>query len=316
MSRARHIYLTDTITAVPITITLPGPGPDFRVGPGCVISVVSDFVGPFPADSTWRIVVSLDNEGQQALWGATVPITNHTASVRWGDNTVSTQSQGQTAIPPNTNVFVVATVFQPGNVVVDSGFQPAIYDPVTTLWELSLIIQRGIGTGTGGLTPEQDQILHDTNQAVIQQIPAQNATHWAIDLGQFVTHPPVWFLDQLLTPLLLTGRGTLEIPQNPFLFNTYGLIPHFVTVPPAAGRRDGAIVRYNNRVVQFVAMNTTVQDTTRRYIGDFVEFDHDEQPWLWAQYQPVELLYDVTPGFGIGITWLFAGGSPPPGWPP
>ena len=146
---------------LPITITPPvGPGGVFFVGPGIDISVASDFVGPMPVGSAWRIVFSLQPLGDEQTYDLTQPFSFKTQTISlWRDFTDSIQ--GKYTAPNQTQIFVTATLEQPGNIVVDRGEIPATWTTDAGLGQQ--VREKAQGTG-GGLTPAQAQQLTDTER--------------------------------------------------------------------------------------------------------------------------------------------------------
>jgi hypothetical protein len=147
---------------VPITVTLNPP--NHEVGPGFSIQLSSDFIGPLPIGSTWRVRGCTDVEFRNALIDIQVPAPGHQYGGNWLNWDQSfTAATNQTAAA-GTTVHVQAELLNQSFVVIDSGVADGVWQPSAGLGVQAFLNTKQQGQGGGALTPEQNQLLVDTER--------------------------------------------------------------------------------------------------------------------------------------------------------
>lgn len=144
---------------MPITITLPPPGT--RIGPGYVIQLSSDFIGPLPLGTQFEVRISTHPEGFPNVIWQFIPTQQPTVAIFVADRFTTSSQNGAESVPAGSSVHVIAELKTNDQTVIDSGRVDATYDPTTMMWQH---INENTGTGSGGLTGEQAAQLQRTDQ--------------------------------------------------------------------------------------------------------------------------------------------------------
>jgi len=166
-------------------------------------------------------------------------------------------------------------------------FMPQITNIVTTLLP-------NLQTAVNGITGFVTNALQTAAGAVL-----------TTPVGTLISHPDPNILSFSATPFTLSGRGALT-GSGPFGFaGIYGIAWQATRVPPGEGQQDGAVIEYQDRLVQF-CMGYLERTTSSMYIGEIEDFNQDNYLWMWNRYLPHEMLYDVAPGFVLTCWWFGA----------
>lgn len=284
---------------MPITITLPPPGTS--IGPGYLIGLTSDFIGPLPTGTTFHVRISSHPEGTPNVIWQIIPTQGTQIQVLVGDRfTVTTSSQQQT-VPAGSNVHVVAELVTSSQQVIDSGVTdvPVTYDPTTMLWQH---VNQNTGTG-GGLTGDQATQLQETHNAVLRAWQVSAGLLQSTPIGGLISHPDPNLLRLHNPPFILRGRGFLTGLPPLGLAEVWGLQFVVTLRPTGAGLIDGNVPYYQYRVVEFCAeYNDAGSGLT--YIQEIQRFHEHQLLWLWDRFAPLRILYDVTPEFELTCHWL------------
>jgi hypothetical protein len=150
---------------VPITIT-PAPPTNF-VGYGIFVSLTSDFVGPLPSGSFFRLTLSSDPEGDVPILIQTIPTLNPGLETQIGsEQSGQSYTSGQNAVAVGATVHVLAELHSP-TATIDSGVTTATWQPTTNLGQHITLASQAQSTPNDARI---DQIL----AAVVRQLQDQN----------------------------------------------------------------------------------------------------------------------------------------------
>lgn len=284
---------------VPITVTNPVPP---VIGPGLVVGVSSDLVGPIPVDWRWIIhIVRRGEEGGGVTIGAPIrtPL-DHQQFVVIGDQA----AEGYTFTVDQTNglastepASVLVELRNALGVVEDSGSSDAYtWDSTTTLWNLT--------TGAAASFSAADRAQLDlvvANTSV--PVPAAGV------LGGVA----VFALWQVLTtgferyvsrhgPILISGQGSLDRLSEPFRFDALGMEWRWDTIPDGFGRTLGALDEYGRRIVQFRLVSRDASG--QRYQGEVIDSSTEGTRFMWGLRQPETIEWYVAPGCVVELAIL------------
>jgi len=136
---------------MPITVSVPYDGTTNLIGPGSLVALSSDFIGPLPSGSYFKFVTSIDSEGSEWFWQAHYP-TSAPATTFYvqSDPSVTWQTQGW-QVKEGATIHVIAELHSP-TAVLDSGNTTAIWSNGQIGIQQMLLQQGVVG---GGLTSEQ-----------------------------------------------------------------------------------------------------------------------------------------------------------------
>lgn len=201
-----------------VPVTIHPPAPNSLAGPWISVALESDFIGPLPIGSFWRIQLYTSPEPNPLFtsWDADQDTASPFSSHLLYDRRPLRRSALNTSvsIKAGDQVHITAELRSPSS-VLDSGTITIPWDPVIGQQALPTQIQAGTG---GGLTNEQ-----------------------ALQLSQ--THVST-FTDQLVDTLTLIPltAGPSPGPINTVLTDTvFGVIVRLASIPPdlVAGTPDG-----------------------------------------------------------------------------
>lgn len=123
-------------------------------------------------------------------------------------------------------------------------------------------------------------------------------------IGSAIAHPEQHLLSLRSPEFELSGRGELTTPTFGALSKPYGIWWNTTTIPPEAGYRDGQEVEFIGRLVQFCPMYPELAGG-QLYIPEVADFRFKSFYWLWQEFGPQIVLYDVTPGFVLTCRWVY-----------
>ena len=282
---------------MPITFT---PNPNGAViGPGIQIGFSSDFVGPLPVGSFWRIRFYTGSEPLNAWLQVDVP----TQSPFGGHVTPFIRQPAESSIVTVTNTisdgtpaFANVELHDPSS-VLDSGTLPANWSSTSGLTQ---VIQ-ATGSAQGGFTAEDRANL----QLAVQQ-SAVDLTSTAVPtdlhtvpVGKLPGDVPLLWSERV-GPFSLTGRGTLDLLGQGIRGIWTGLRWFYEVIPPQWGMKPGAIDEFQPRPAQLVPIfqlgsgeqiGNPILDTNSS--GGFSKLD------LFAFTG--QIAYDISPGWTVSL---------------
>jgi hypothetical protein len=279
-----------------ITIDTPGGG---LIGPSITIVVRSDVVGPIPPNS--QIQVDIFPEGiEQPCGGWSIPISSGIQNVKLSQDHANRQT-------------LFSTIADGGRVTVKTEIHSTAgtFDEGTTT---------GLTWSTTGLLTEQ---LRELSQASTQsgfteddraqlaivaaavQVPFPISTVAGgisqVALGRLFDKTPLGLM-QKLECQNISGDGSLTRPVGPVNVNAFGLTWQFITVPEFFGREIGAVIEYENRIVQFKVVSRTLNGADE--VIDLVDAHSDQQFLQWGLASVDRVEFSVTPGCEVQVCWL------------
>lgn len=293
---------------MPITIAPPAPA-NF-VGPGAYLTWTSNFIGPIQSGSYFHVLVSNDSEGAQwnHQYRINTLINSGVYTLEQPDAQGTENLDRSWQVANGQQAYITVELRSPTNQVLDSGQKQATWSDTAGL---SVLVNPTTQV-QGGFTETDRQTLQTTAQdtaditTYVQRV-VQTVTGAILStpIGGLLAHPDIHLLDFYAQPFTLSGRGVLTgHPQ--VKFTAYYGIQYQVTEHPVQwGVRDGVILEWQDRVVQFAAMYRT-RSNPQLYPLEIQEFHADTRMWLWGEYAPEQIWYDVTPLCELTCVWLAA----------
>jgi hypothetical protein len=283
---------------VPITFT---PNPNGAVlGPGIQIGFQSDFVGPLPVGSFWRVRLYTGSEPSSSTWVQTdIP----TQSVFGGHYTPFIRQTGESSIITVTNTITDGVpahadveLHDPSS-IQDSGTLSA---PWSSTSGLTQIIQAQ-GSGQGGFTAEdranlQLAVDNSTVDLVSTSVPTDLTS---VPAGRLPGDPPLLWSERV-GPFQLVGRDVLDLPGSGQHGIWTGLRWFYGVIPPGWGMTPGAIDEFDARPAQLVPIvalqdgeeiGTPILDTNQS--GGFQKLS----PFDFTG----KIAHDVAPGWSVSL---------------
>jgi hypothetical protein len=278
---------------VPITVTVPTG----VIGPGFQIQLNSD--APSSALEGWNWVISVLRESDEtAVVRFSAPVQGPFISGTDYFADIGTVQQFALGLPTNTQTIIQTQLYDPSNVLVDSGNYPTpvTWDPTGMAWNVPSQV---VG---GGLTTEEHDELFKIFPGVSKTFLTETGVATATAIGDLIQHPPASLQGVFQPCETLTGSGTLILPAPVPGMGVYGAVLTAIEVPPGFGLVRGQIDHYLNRLVQLVGF------TQQLVGGQEVPYDQVEvylaySVWQWST-QPTSVNYYVTPGVSMSLCWL------------
>lgn len=276
-----------------VTFVQPQSGAPF--GPGFLVSLDSDFVGPIPADSWWLLYVAPAADPEVGELNQTILNPQHDHA--WIAFAVESdpfplQPVASSLIHGDT-VSVTAELHSP-TAVLDSGTVSVQWDMVSGV----PYVMQGIVNRVANGTAEHQALIAETNAAVHMDFG---------DLGRFGLGqlfngvPQIPLRRHLFTPDR-TGEGSLDHPIGPLDFAAFGIYWEFIARPPGAGTVEGAPDRTARRALDLRQVAKDVE--ANEYTRDSFSFNEDR---LYLTFSPLELTrieYWIEPGTTVRFYWL------------
>jgi hypothetical protein len=278
---------------VPITITLPDPVD--VIGPGVKVFLQSDFIGPLPAGSAWLLHTSTDPEFVQVNY-----------EERWhaeGTSLLATLASpyqqvifpGDDSYAAGTTVHVEAQLIQAPFTVIDSGTTTATWQPTQDLWQVTRQIKSDAGLG---LTTDQAQQLADDHAALNPPLLAQDGTPITGAVGDLIVRPSLKFIGIDTTTYVLTGQGTLEIPNLLGVQTGWGLILDVLEYEPGSSYMPGYVRSFHKRAGQFLLL-WPARNTAEAMVIDELRLHLEHFTWLWDWAYATAVAYYIEPGWTV-----------------
>lgn len=276
---------------MPITITLPLP--DSRIGPGLQVGLSSDFVGPMPSGSEWKLTVATDAEFTHQMW-----IEFHSFVVSPWEVFLLVQ-QGLSFEGPRYMPGAGTTIHLQAELINGSSFAVEDSGVVTGVWEptagLGLQIAQQAMT-TGGLTVEEHDavLLAAANTQLAVPTNASGGVSIIQTIGQVLGSLGNRELHHRHASMLISGQGSIARGSGAFRSDAMGIEWYWNTIPPGFGYRHGSVAEYFNRIVQFRLIKE--DGAGLLYQDEVLDVNAEGQRFAWGLTVPVTLEWYVTPG--------------------
>lgn len=284
---------------MPVTITPVAPGN--LVGPGLQISLSSDFIGPLPTGSFWRLIYSTDAEGANRLYS----------------NTIDTDSPSYTGIPltlPYPSHVSLTNWLKDGDTVyvtgelnddtgpIDSGTQAETWSNTAGIYNLLGSFQAS--TTAGAFTAADRSTIQTTQAGINLRIPAVGAAGGFVlrTLGELLGNGvPPQFTNRH-SSILVSGSGAISRGTEPFRVDSLGFEWHWNTIPEVWGELIGDPDEIERRVVQWRVIDE--DDSGQLFQRDVIDSSFDGVRYLWGAHVPITLEWFVTPGAVVELSFL------------
>jgi hypothetical protein len=277
---------------VPIQFTQPTVGGAF--GPGFVLDVRTDIVGPLPVNWHWSIEILTGPANEELVIQTAYDLDagdQHRLRIDYGVNPLLfTVPRSQMV---SDTGFVRARLVDSSLLIQDEG-QIAIHPDWQTgvLYQLSQRAQ-----ASGGLSTEQAVQLAQTNAAMGFSIGG-GWSDLANDLVGLVGRRIIGL--ELIEPDR-SGEGALTRPGGPFGVNAFGIQWQLIDRPPGIGLDEGVPDRTEFDYQQLTFMRGTSQGlvpTDSRYVRDL------NGQWVWGLDSPDQLDHFIMPGVTVRFWWV------------
>lgn len=271
-----------------------------RFGPGFVVEVTSDLVGPLEPGSFWTFTLTAPaNENIVAAF--TWPADDHDIF-----QVMKSGSPTSTFIWPALPESVDGVAGQlrieltePTSGVIDSLDTSVVIDRVSgqSAELFQAIYDNRVPAGTG-LTEDEHNAVLQTNVGVIA-MAGINPIDLVGDLAHaFSVNPPLGF-GSLSAVYELIGDG--EMPDvGDLLHVKLGIYFVASSIPIGFSHRHGQSEEYPIRLLQWRTVHSVGGLDMVTEVVDFVT--HGEL-WKWSQAKPSRIEYSVTPGVVIHAQW-------------
>lgn len=280
--------------------------PITAVGPGFGFQIHSDLVGPVTVGSTWRIEVHPHGDEDNAGCVMIAPLWSSDQHNRrvWveGDPDGGQQTfYGRNiALYTGLHVDLLYQLLAPDGVTVtDSG---ATTDVV---WDTDVSNIRLLPTPETGLTTEQAQQLADDHAAINPPLLAQDGTPITGAVGDVIVAPSLKFLGIDTTTHVLTGQGTLEVPNIAGVQTAWGLVLDVADAPPGATVKFGYVDSYVPRVAQFLLL-WPARNTEEAMVIEELRLHLAHFTWLWKVPFSISVAYSIDPMFTVNARFVSA----------
>lgn len=236
---------------MPITIFPPANG---LLGPGCVVSGGTNILDEVTQDWHWQLELRLQDALETLIFYTTRTATagrDFTVELGAVSNTLQQGgSLSSVAVPENTDIRVVARLFDPANVERESLSIPTKYSAQAGIHITQLDKATQV---TGGFTATDRTEAAETQLAATIPLTGTGLATFIAQAANALQNPGYFFTCVTQQEQPLTGQGTLTPPERPIHNLVLGLTWFFNRVPPGAGRRNGFVPVYSGRVLQLVA---------------------------------------------------------------
>lgn len=267
-------------------------------GPGFIVSLGSDFVGPLETGSFWRLYVHETGEGSPLI-SEDFPTASNNA-IWWFRTTPSSLAApfpfAGDELYHGKTVGLTAELRSP-TTVEDSGTIPIVWDIVSGV----PYVQNIVGADAAGLTVDQAAQLEAVEQAVHMSFPGLPN----LPIGEFLGIPIAGGAERVLITPDRTGEGTLDRQVGLVDVAAVGIEWEVVSAPPGVGVAQGAPDRWVRRVLdlQLVGTDASANEYTRSYES----FHVDHYRLMFQGFGLTRLHYWIEPGITIRFYWLVFG---------
>jgi hypothetical protein len=298
---------------VPITIESPviAPAPGNQlIGWGTLVRAHTDFIGPFPSDTSWGIQVWRDDQPERWAVNQLYQFVQGQPLNRYigepGERDPADLGQGFLTIGgrQNTPMTLRVNLDTPSTGFHEEARVQAPWDEITQMPNLLSVL----GATTGGFTATDRTTLEATNNAVLKGFPGLPD----FPITELLLHPPLGVLrTELITPDR-TGSGFLERTDQIAAARTYGVLIDIVGNGPGMGIEFGTpnellgpSVSHNAKAVQLGVVHT-LNDGQVIY-SDQVVMTQGRQMYLFKINLPTRIDYYIVPTVTIRFHWIVAG---------
>lgn len=287
---------------MPIVITLPDQNP--KVGPGLSFSWQSDFIGPLPTGSKWRVQAAVDSEfSGDIFWGsvfATDVLIGGITMLNLSGGNVGLTIQDTIAPAPGQTTYLRVQLLDASNVVQDEGFENAPFtytDGVPFLLRDMLNVIPGsyaldaISTAVGEVKDAVTTTLQTATGAV------------TTTLADLFARPT---LDQLTLDEVTSGE-TFDPVASEVVGSYFGVIVRVTTIAPELKPGTPDLEWYvNDLAVLRVFRGTDLQDR----IGVHTPTRIVLAPWAFGEpFLNSALIFGAPPDTTIRVNWRIGCGG-------
>lgn len=267
-------------------------------GPGFIVALDSNFVGPLETGSFWRLYVT-ETGGEAPLVSEDVPTTvNNTI---WWFRTGSVLSGtpfpfASQQLNHGKTVSLKAELRSPTS-ILDSGSIPITWDIVSGVPYL----QNLINAQRVGLTAPQAAQLEEIDRVVHMDLGGLGR----IGLSELLGLPTAGLTSRLLITPDRTLEGTLSRPLVGLDVAALGLEWEVVSAPPGVGVVQGAPDRWARRILDIQQVGT--DGFANEYTRAFDSFHVDHYRLMFNPVGLTRLHYWIEPGITLRFYWLLLG---------
>lgn len=278
-----------------MTIEFQTPLVGQPIGPGFVVQVTSDLIGPVPVDSYWEFVLIGGGELDIPILSQRIPYLGATTVFVLGeDGTLGFNVPIQhSAVAQGSPIRLRAQLRQP-SVIHDEGEQTGVYEGV--LGANSVIYWRLEQLEAQAATSTELQVIQ---QAVAPTIPGLGALG---TVAQLLTGLPMGLLRRTLIEPDLEGEGELDHQLFGLGVAAFGMTWEVVSIPEGYGIQQGA-PDYWSRVILKLGLVHTDYDS-HAFISTTEQFNDGNRYWMFNPMLPTRVLYWIAPGVVLRFYWL------------
>lgn len=294
---------------MPITIQAPAgnqpPGtnvnPIFEVGQ--YLQASTDFIGPFSIDAFWTVQVWLSSVPERYVMLRKYPCTGpilkqYMWAVGIGNPAEDGEGFGVRPTTPGATASLRVMLDDP----IASFHEETTIPGVMAQFDQALRVASN-ATSTVGFTDTDRELVTQTAAAVQVPLPISTLAGAVARtaLGAFVQSAPLGLLSRQECRVI-TGRGSLTRPSPGFNVNALGCAWDFVAVPTYFGRKPGALLEFEQRIVQFKIVGRDFSGND--HVTQLIDATSDNQILTWGLQSPERIEYDVAPGCQVQFCWL------------
>lgn len=279
-----------------VTIIQPVSGGPF--GPGFIVQLDSDFIGPLPSDARWDVLLTTESGGGFLWQTRSQPTSTNAKSWTYGSEA-----------DYNQPFFPVELEAMHGDTLE---LKARLRSPTTIFDEGTVLITLDLTTGAPYILREvmrQQSTAQVDNTATLEQI--EQAVHMSfpglnnIPIGEFLGIPLAGGAERLLITPDRTGEGTLDRPIGLVDVAAVGLEWEVVSAPPGVGVVQGAPDRWARRVLDLQLVGTDA--SSNEYTRTFESFHVDHYRYMFQGFGLTRLYYWIEPGITVRFYWLVFG---------
>lgn len=286
---------------MPITITLP-PAPDgsLTVGPGILIRLQSDFIGPLPSGTDWVVTFAQDAEFLKMAYEISVRTTVTDTGLVVLDPRTETVLIGQDVLTNSSPVHVQARLRTPTS-IIDSGVATGKWTTDAGLG-LQAVLQPKASVG-GGLTDEQATQLANTDRRTtalgepLDWLWQTASGPLQVTLGQIFSRKT---LDTLTLDELTNGETCepLRVHVDEWF---HAVIVRVTTIDPAlTPKTPDSEWYFPDLAVLRVFRGEDLEFRRGIHTPTFLQ----EKPWQWGWwFDAANPIYGVPPELTVAVDW-------------
>lgn len=281
-----------------MTVTIAQPVDGGPFGPGFVINLDSDFIGPLATGSFWRVDIIAMDVGETMVLREDFPssINSRTAFFK-SDPTVSLPIPfGTKDLIHGAPLKLLAELRSP-TAVLDSLQIDIVWDMTSgipfSMWQV-INAQGAANAGAAALAEE-------THAAVHMAFPGLPN----LPLGQLLSGTlPINSVREIITPDR-TLEGTLQRVTGPIDVNAFGIEWEVVSAPAGVGVAQGAPDRWSRRILDLQLIAT--DGSSNEYTRSFESFHVHHYRYMFNGLGLTRIHYWIEPGITLRFYWLLFG---------